>query len=324
DPVVNKSLTYLRSAYPKVTSTYTKALLFYTFTLAGDQGIRSTLMAEMCSKAIVTVDGRRWSNTNDKSVKNSLEVEMTAYVLLGLMSGPVMPGFDLGYSANIVYWLSRQQNAFGGFESTQDTVVALQALAKYSQSTYSPKDSVTVTVTSPSKVKNIFTITQNNRLLNQESQLHELHGDYSISAKGQGYVYMQFALQYNIPPPPDHSSFTISASASGNCKAQNPSLELTVTVTYNGQRSETNMVIIDITPLSGFSITKTSVRLVNSKTNLSTGAVKRVDQIDGDTFIYLNGLVHGEKKVYTMSIAQDIVVNNLKPAVVSVYDYYET
>ncbi|XP_053360073.1 alpha-2-macroglobulin-like protein 1 [Clarias gariepinus] len=325
DPVVNKSLTYLKNAYPKVTSTYTKALLFYTFTLAGDQGMRSSLMAEMCSKGIVSAaDGRHWSNTNDKSVKNSLDVEMTSYVLLGLMSGPMMPGFDLGYSANIVYWLSRQQNAFGGFESTQDTVVALQALAKYSVTTYSPKESVTVTVTSPSKVKNTFTITENNRLLYQEAQLHEVHGDYSISAKGQGYVYMQFTLQYNIPPPPDHSSFTISASAIGNCKVQNPSLLLTITVTYNGHRSETNMVIIDIKPLSGFSITKKSVHLVNSNPHSTNGAVKRVDQIDGDTFIYLNGLIHGEKKVYTMTIAQDVVVNNLKPAVVTVYDYYQT
>ncbi|KAF5891090.1 alpha-2-macroglobulin-like protein 1, partial [Clarias magur] len=64
-------------------------------------------------------DGRHWSNTNDKSVKNSLGVEMTAYVLLGLMSGPVIAWFDLGYSASIVHWLSQQQNSFGGFESTQ-------------------------------------------------------------------------------------------------------------------------------------------------------------------------------------------------------------
>ncbi|KAF5891089.1 alpha-2-macroglobulin-like protein 1, partial [Clarias magur] len=54
DPVVNKSLTCLRSAYSKVSSTYTKALLFYTFTLAGDQKMRSTLMTDLGSQAIIT------------------------------------------------------------------------------------------------------------------------------------------------------------------------------------------------------------------------------------------------------------------------------
>lgn len=50
---------------------------------------------------------------------DSLEVEMTSYVLLALLSGPSMPGFDLEYSSAIVRWLTQQQNPFGGFSSTQ-------------------------------------------------------------------------------------------------------------------------------------------------------------------------------------------------------------
>lgn len=50
---------------------------------------------------------------------DSLEVEMTSYVLLALLSGPALPGFDLDYSAGIVHWLSQQQNPYGGFSSTQ-------------------------------------------------------------------------------------------------------------------------------------------------------------------------------------------------------------
>lgn len=63
--------------------------------------------------------GRHWSRVNDGSVEDSLEVEMTSYVLLALMSGPQLSRFDLGYSTSIVQWLSQQQNAFGGFASTQ-------------------------------------------------------------------------------------------------------------------------------------------------------------------------------------------------------------
>jgi len=49
----------------------------------------------------------------------SVEVETSAYVLLALLSGPSLPGFGLNYSAGIVQWLSKQQNAYGGFSSTQ-------------------------------------------------------------------------------------------------------------------------------------------------------------------------------------------------------------
>lgn len=44
---------------------------------------------------------------------------MTAYVLLALLSGPPVPGFDLEYASGIVRWLTQQQNPYGGFASTQ-------------------------------------------------------------------------------------------------------------------------------------------------------------------------------------------------------------
>ncbi|XP_047655766.1 alpha-2-macroglobulin-like protein 1 [Tachysurus fulvidraco] len=323
DPVVNNGLTCLRNAYAQVTSTYTKALLFYTFTLAGDQGMRNTLISDLDAVSIVSGGGRHWSRVSDGSVTDSLEVEMTSYVLLALMSGPELPGFGLGYSSSIVRWLSQQQNAFGGFASTQDTVVALQALTKYSYATYSPAGSVTVTVTSPSGLINTFTINQSNRLLYQERELKEVPGDYNVKAQGSGCVYVQFTLCYNIPPPPERSSFSISARASGTCRVPTPSLDVIITVMYNGQRLETNMVIIEAKLLSGFSVDETSVKLVNSD-NSTDGSVKRVDQADGEVLIYLNKLTSGQEKVYTMTIVQDVAVENLKPAIVKVYDYYQT
>ncbi|GAA6083546.1 alpha-2-macroglobulin-like protein 1 isoform X1 [Tachysurus ichikawai] len=324
DPVVDSSLTCLRNAYTHMNSNYAKALLFYTFTLAGDQGMRNTLISDLDAVAIVSGGGRHWSRVTDGSVTDSLEVEMTSYVLLSLMSGPELPGFDLDYSSSIVHWLSQQQNAFGGFVSTQDTVVALQALTKYSYATYSPAETVTVTITSPSGLINTFTIDQSNRLLYQESELQEVPGDYKVKAEGKGCVYVQFNLHYNIPSFSDDSSFTISASAPGNCRIPNPSLDVIITVIYNGERLETNMVIIDVKPLSGFSVDATSVQLVNCNTNSNDGAVKRVDQTKGNTIIYVNGLINGEEKVYTMTLVQDLPVENLQPAVVEVYDYYET
>ncbi|XP_058245377.1 alpha-2-macroglobulin-like protein 1 [Hemibagrus wyckioides] len=324
DPVVGNSLTCLRNAYTQVNSTYAKALLFYTFTLAGDQQMRNTLISDLDEVAIISGGGRHWSRVSDGSVTDSLEVEMTSYVLLALMSGPQLYGFGLGYSISIVQWLTKQQNSFGGFASTQDTVVALQALAKYSFATYSPAGSVTVTITSPSGLIITFTINQSNRLLYQDSDLQEVPGVYSIKAEGKGCVYVQFNLRYNIPPPPDDSSFTISASASGNCRVPVIILKVTITVIYNGQRLVTNMVVIEVRPLSGFRVDATSVQLVNGNSNANDGVVKRVDQIEGKAIIYLNKLINGEEKVYTLMIIQDLSVQNLKPAVVKVYDYYNT
>lgn len=51
----------------------------------------------------------------------SVDVELTAYVLLALLSKPNVTRADLTTASGIVAWLTRQQNAYGGFASTQVT-----------------------------------------------------------------------------------------------------------------------------------------------------------------------------------------------------------
>uniref|UniRef100_A0A3Q2Y2W7 Alpha-2-macroglobulin-like protein 1 n=1 Tax=Hippocampus comes TaxID=109280 RepID=A0A3Q2Y2W7_HIPCM len=122
---------------------------------------------------------------------DSLEVEITSYVLLALLSGPALPDFGLDYSSSIVRWLTQQQNPYGGFSSTQDTVVALQALAKYGAATYSVGGKTTVTVTSLGGLNKEFIVDQSNRLLYQEEKLSDVPGEYTIKAEGQSCVLAQ-------------------------------------------------------------------------------------------------------------------------------------
>ncbi|XP_076859405.1 alpha-2-macroglobulin-like protein 1 isoform X2 [Brachyhypopomus gauderio] len=323
DPVVTKSLGCLRNASGQVNSTYTIALLCYTFTLAGDRKMRSTLLSRLDRQAIVTVDGRHWSSRGDRMVTDSLDVETTSYVLLAVLSGPLLPQFDLGYSASIVRWMGQQQNAYGGFASTQDTVVALQALAKYSTATYSQTGTVTVTVTSPSGSTSQFTVNQSNRLLYQQAQLQQVTGEYRLTAAGHGCVFVQFTQHYNIPPPSDFSSFSISVNTTSNCSAPSPTIGVAVNVTYNGKRTVTDMVVIEVTMLSGFKLVQRSLVPVLGELGVKDGAVKRVDQTERNAIVYLNGLKKGEPQTYTLIIQQDVPVQNLKPAVVKVYDYYQ-
>nr|XP_029528522.1 complement C4-B-like [Oncorhynchus nerka] len=57
----------------------------------------------------------------------AISVETTAYALLQTVAEE-----DVTYATRIARWLTEQRQYGGGFRSTQDTVVALEALAKYS------------------------------------------------------------------------------------------------------------------------------------------------------------------------------------------------
>ncbi|XP_051962766.1 alpha-2-macroglobulin-like [Xyrauchen texanus] len=320
DPMVKKSLVCLKEASGNLNNTYFTALLSYTFTLAGDVQMRQKLLSNLDKRAKKEGVGRYWTMANSAQAPGSLEVEMSAYVLLALLSGPTLPKFGLGYSAGIVHWLAQQQNAYGGFSSTQDTVVALQALAMYSAATYSPEGANTVTVTSPSGQKYEFTVNQQNRLLYQEKQLQQPTGKYKLRTEGKGCVFVQFALHYNIPPPADTSAFSIKAKAFGVCNnTKNAALMLNITVRYNGRRDETNMVIINVKLLSGFKLDETSLQTLKQDPT-----IKRVDLDKAHIFIYLDKIKKTETKSFNLQLLQDVPVKKLKPAVVKVYDYYKT
>ena len=151
---------------------------------------------------------------------------MTAYVLLAYLSQPQLSSADLGTASHIVRWLSKQQNPYGGFASTQvpapgsrgllqslpslylqlgvtltlcflhsqDTVVALQALAKYAALTYGSNGDFTVTVTSPTGTVQDFVLHNSNRLVLQRAALHELPGTYGVRARGQGCALVQVGI----------------------------------------------------------------------------------------------------------------------------------
>ncbi|XP_043114430.1 alpha-2-macroglobulin-like protein 1 [Puntigrus tetrazona] len=318
DPMVVKSLACLRHASRNITNTYTTALLSYTFTLAGDEQKRQNLLSNLDQQAKREGVGRYWSLGNNAQPTGSVEVETSAYVLLALLSGPSLPGFGLNYSASVVHWLTKKQNAYGGFSSTQDTVVALQALAKYSAATYNPEGSITVSVTSPSGQRNQFTVNQNNRLLYQEKQLQEATGTYKLRAEGKGCVFVQFALHYNIPPPPDSLAFEINTNPGVCSNTSNPAFTLTTTVRYNGTRAETNMVIINVKLLSGFKPDETSLQALREDPT-----IRRLDVDEDHVVFYLDSLKKSQEKSISLQLVQEVPVQNLKPAVVTVYDYYK-
>ncbi|XP_061574702.1 alpha-2-macroglobulin-like protein 1 isoform X2 [Cololabis saira] len=318
---VQKGLGCLKAAVTEqMDNLYTTALFSYTFTLAGDEEMRSKLITYLHQKSTTEGGTRYWQRDGaSKKGLDSLEVEMTSYVLLALLSGPVLPGFGLDYTTSIVRWLTQQQNPYGGFSSTQDTVVALQALAKYGAATYSPDGLTTVKVTSAGGLNLGFEVREDNRLLYQEEKLSEIPGEYVIRAEGQSCVVAQISMHYNIPPPADFSAFLISTSVEAKCNATRPVLRLSITVKYQGRRDETNMVLINVKLLSGYVLDKKSLDLLQRELS-----VKRVDAGEGLMDIYLDGLKKDETKTFSVTLEEDQKVRNLKAAVVKVYDYYQT
>ncbi|XP_065434811.1 alpha-2-macroglobulin-like isoform X2 [Chrysemys picta bellii] len=311
---------------------YTRALLAYAFALAGKEEKRRALLDSLDKEAVKEDGSIHWQRPGKEPKADllfyhprapSAEVEMTSYVLLTyLTTQPAPSQDDLSLAAQIAKWISKQQYPNGGFSSTQDTVVALQALSRYGVSTYAKSGGAsTATLQSTGNFQSQFQVDHKNRLLLQRVALPEVPGDYSTGVTGAGCVYVQTSLRYNVLPKPGEAPFALEVhtvpKTCDRARAQR-TFNIAINISYTGKRPVSKMVIVDVKMLSGFVPMKSSVRMLEGHNH-----IHRTELSTNHVLLYMEQ-VSNVTQSFSFTVEQDFPVQSLKPALVKVYDYYET
>uniref|UniRef100_A0A673KB17 Alpha-2-macroglobulin-like n=1 Tax=Sinocyclocheilus rhinocerous TaxID=307959 RepID=A0A673KB17_9TELE len=185
---------------------------------------------------------------------------------------------------------------------------------------FSSDGSSTVTVQSAGDT-HLFDVNQDNKLLYQEQPLQNVPAKYSIEVKGSTCVSVQVAQFYNIPTPTEAKTLSIDANIEGDCKTLGQNFILNFTVKYDGLQERTNMVIVDIKLLSGFT---SDTSMLGTSSGTYASLVERVDAKDDHVIVYLKEIPKNIPMNYQIQMKQVLPVKNLKPRVVKVYDYYQT
>lgn len=306
-----------------VNSTYTLALLAYTFTLAGDNVSRDWLLDKLEGISVKKDGMTHWTRVPEVGEEDeefswywtrapSAEVEMTAYVLLALLSQPSVRPADLQRAHSIVSWLVRQRNAYGGFASTQDTVVALHALSLYGSLTQVSDPQGLVTLTGENGFHVEIRLDASNQLVLQSEKLPDVPGDYTAHVSGSSCLLLQSTLRYNTLPKHRDAAFRLSAEMRRMVDDPDRGF-IDINVAYIGSRNVSNMVIVDVKMLSGY-----------SAQNPSHPRVSRSETQDGHLLMYIPEMDKLQPVEVLVPLHRDFVVENLQEAYVTVYDYYET
>ncbi|GFO36301.1 alpha-2-macroglobulin-like protein [Plakobranchus ocellatus] len=131
----------------------------------------------------------------------SAEVEMASYALMSYLQ------FSPNDAERVAMWLSRQRNSFGGFASTQDTVVALEALSQFAASVYSRdapdlKIKIKFKSTPAPSSAGFYVHKAENKLQLQREPIPALPSTLHISTRGTGCALVQASVHYNKPVGP--------------------------------------------------------------------------------------------------------------------------
>ncbi|VDM52932.1 unnamed protein product [Angiostrongylus costaricensis] len=299
---------------------YALAVTAYALRLANSEKKAEALEA-LEKLQISDKDGTiHWSSVqgNDKSKDTTqyfyqprpVDVETTGYVLLSYMlDGDTVRGLPL------VRWLTAQRNAYGGFSSTQDTVIALQALGSYAEHAYSPDANATVTITNGAD-NHVFNVSPSNAIVLQSYELPNIDSNVVIKASGKGTVFAQVSYSYHRNALRDDSPFFCSKDLK-ELRAGNR-MQLDLCCNYTRSSGKSNMAVAEVDALTGFKFDEEEMGKLTSISDLQR---VELDHDDTKMNLYFNPL--GASPV-CLSLFSDLTyyVTDQKPAQIVLFDYY--
>jgi CD109 antigen len=225
-------------------------------------------------------------------MNRSNAIEATGYATLALIKNG--DAFDASRAAK---WLVSQRNAYGGYGSTQDTVIALQALIEYCTDARADVD-LTVTINAGGEVKQL-SIKQNNFDVLQMVEV-PVNGEVTISTEGRGDAIAQVVERYNLPEAEKGDEILkINVDYDTTQVEVNDLVKVSVGLEYNPPiEMNAEMVVLDISVPTGFSpVTESIAAVIEGNQN-----IKRYEIAGRKVIFYIEDMQPGDKVSFSFDV----------------------
>lgn len=244
---VQKGISFIKQNIDR-DDVYSLALATNLLIQAEDEST-AEYVEQLLTKAIRTSDFIYWKNTQDSSVITSLDIEISAYALLVInqISELNQNGFK------VFRWLISQQNSHGGFQSAQDTVIALEAISIFAEKISTSTTDLEVELNPEYGMQIRTNIDSNTSLRTQIFQLESSVRKLFVNTTGKGFAVVQLSCNYYVNSSESSSSFDLSVKfANQSCDNR---LVMIVSASLKPETAEnaSNIAVIKIDFPSGFS-----------------------------------------------------------------------
>ena len=320
-----RAIQYLEGRLKGMDDPYTLAITAYAMELAGSPS-RDLAHEKLMELAQRDGDALHWGGGAAPFVAEydigpptpTAAVETTGYALLALVERG-----DLLNAGRTAKWLAGQRNAYGGFGSTQDTVVGLQALTAFATKSRADVDA-TVTLRSGDWSREVR-ITSDNADVLQTFEA-PLGADVMLTSQGKGDVVVQSVLRYSVPETRTTTQpvFDITVDYGTEHVAVDDLITVTASIRFNPPQVirtgevKAGMVVLDVAVPTGFEPVRDTIQaLVESREKL-----KRFEVAGRKVILYIDDMSPGEQLSYSFQARAKYPVR-AKEAVSQVYSYYK-
>jgi len=242
-----------------------------------DASAASTAIDRLLELAIVDEAGIHWE---------PFDVETTAYAALALMQEQMPQANDA------IKWIAAQRNSLGGFNSTQDTVMALKALMTAAM--LQRRDVNLIVTATEADSENPgggnmlaqFSVDSTNFDVLQVAEL-PLGSSIDLAASGSGEVNFQLVRRFNVLLSDQIicNDMQLDVEYDAQHVSVDDIVNVTVRVSYVGPGVSSGMLLVDVGVPTGFAPVQESLDAL-----VSGGSVSRIEVAGRKVIIYIDDL----------------------------------
>ena len=324
----SRTIAHLEGKLDGMEDAYTAAIVSYALEIAGSDKA-DAIHRKLMSMADITDGGLSWGSetldanepatlprgqAHSSNPGRSAAVETTGYAALALLErGDIISASSAGR------WLVNQRNAYGGYGSTQDTVVGLQALTKFAVHA-STDVNMNVTLSAGGWEEKLNINPENADVMHILEAPAGADIRVTGSARGRGQMVVQAVRRFNTREVETVGSpvFDIDVDYGTERVDVDDLITVSADVTFNPPRIvEAGMVVLDISIPTGFGPVMGSIQRMAG----SEPRIKRHDVAGRKVIIYIEDMEPGE----TLSLefqARALFPVRAEPVASSVYSYY--
>ncbi|KAK4309869.1 hypothetical protein Pmani_018530 [Petrolisthes manimaculis] len=296
---------------------YTLALKSYALALASAPEAEMVVQ-QLIALATVTPTSMYWDLPAGSGKSKGVAVEVAGYAILAMTT--LDANLYHHNTFKIVKWISSQRNGQGGFISTQDTVVALQALASFESHQEAGNGTDLVVTVDAAPLQHNFHIDNTNKLLLQSTPtLPSLPTTVSLDMVGEGCALIQAVLRYNVPEDQATEAFSLSVETGTRHDPLCLTKSIKVCASYQLPDNTSNMAVVEVNLVSGYIPIKTDLKRI---VGYGTGLIKRYE-VDGSLVTFYVDEFTRREICLEFGMTRHVDVEHVKPGTVKVYDYYQ-
>ena len=255
EDVIRKAQNYIFDNLETLDDNYSLAIVNYALQLAGNEK-KNALLEKLNTKSVNKDGMKHWSKEVEKPKEDedhwyhkpsSVNVEMSAYALQAFLEAD-----RTSDSVLIMKWLVTQRNANGGFQSTQDTVVGLQALSKLAMKVYTADSDLNIVVKPKDGNPAIINVNDSNSLVLQKHEISSDARHFEVSATGKGFSILQISYRYNLDISGQSPRFILNPVIKSTSSKEFLHLSVGAKFVPDAQTTQSNMAVMEVTLPSGF------------------------------------------------------------------------